>query len=180
MSKSNLIKLSLLTVLLVLLSACGEITIKFIPPPIVTIDVTPGIGIYNAGFSTNYVATIKNQKQYVICDSKKTNLTYHFNYTNPVKSWSSFLKGVNTGTEKGQAYFTAADINDTTNRYIEVVYGIANYVAPLAVEPIETTAIVPVPKATVIGHTKLIININGYTKSHQLVSNEIPVVSNCQ
>ena len=179
MSKSNLIKLSFLTILLVLLSACN-FSIKFTPPPIVTIDVTPGIGIHNAGFFTDFVATIDNQKRYVICDDRKTNITYHFNYTNPIKSWSSFLRGVNTGTVKGQAYFTAADITDTTKKYIEVIYGIGRHVAPLAIKPVETTSIVPVPKATVIGYTKLIININTFSSSLQLVSENIPVIDKCQ
>ncbi len=174
MSKSNLIKLSFLTILLTLLTSCGNFTVT------IDIGLPPGIKVSNAGYSTNFTKVINGKTQFVICDDKTTNLSYHFNYTGPLNSWSSFLKGVTTGTTKAQANFTSADIFDPINKKVKVTYGIANHVAPLAVEPIETTGIVPVPKATVIGYTKLFVNINGYSKSHQLVSSSIPVVDKCQ
>lgn len=174
MSKLKIIKLSVLTVLLSLLASCtGEFTVT------IDLGLPPGITISNAGYSTNFTKTINGTNQFVICDNKTTDLNYHFNYGGSLNSWSSFLKGATTGTIKGQANFTSADIYDPTNREVRVTYGIASHVAPLAVDPIGTTAIVPVPKATVIGYTKLFVNINGYTKSHQLVSTKIPVVDKC-
>lgn len=175
MSKSNLIKLSFLTILLALLTSC-EGTIKFE----VDVGLPPGIQVFNAGYSTNFTKIINGSSQFVICDNKTTNLKYHFNYSGPLNSWSSFLRGATTGSINGQANFTSIDIADPANHYVEVTYGIANHVAPLAVDPIETTGIVPVPNATVIGYTKLFVNINSYTKSYQLISSKIPVVDRCQ
>ncbi|HHO56387.1 MAG TPA: hypothetical protein ENK21_08340 [Trueperaceae bacterium] len=174
MSKSNIIKLALATILLTLLTSCGKLQVT------IDIGLPPGITVSNAGYSTNFTKVINGSTRFVICDDRTTNLNYHFNYTGQLNSWSSFLKGATTGTEKGYASFSSADIFDPANKEVRVTYGIAANVAPLAVAPINTTGIVPVPKATIIGYTKLFVNINGYAKSHQLVSSKIPVVDNCQ
>lgn len=151
----------------------------------VTVDVglPPGFSVSNASYRTNFRATVDGQERYIICDNRTTTLSYRFNYSGTLRSWSSYLRGQTTGTIRGRANFTSRDI--TTPGRVEVDYTIPRNQAPLSSGPepqaLDPESIIIVPRPTVIGYTQLWLDINGSTRSFTFHNqgNAIPVVDGC-
>ena len=161
---------TLLAGLLLVLSACsGVITVD--------IGLPEGVTITNATYSSNYQATIDGRSRDVICDDRTTELTYSFRFTGNLNSWTSFLRGVNTGQEAGRVTLnlnsSVVDYNQSTST-VTVRYQINAGAAPLAVSP---QAIVITPK--VEGYTQLFLEFSGVSKAYDLLSDDIPVLASC-
>lgn len=169
------LKLCSLALILLVLAACQ-----------VTVDVgmPPGFSVSNASFETNFRATVDGQERYVICDNRTTTLSYRFDYSGTLTSWSSYLRGQTTGTIRGRETFTSADIN--TPGRVEVTYTIPRNQAPLSdgleiQSAISPESIIVVPRPTVIGFTQLWLDINGTTRSFNFNNQgrAIPVIDGC-
>lgn len=168
----NRIKLGLLLLAALLLSACDII----ISGP----SVPPSVNVFNASYSTNYEATINGVTQDIICDNRRTELNYTFDYSGNLDSWSSFLRGVESGEIDGLESFTEADIA----RYgeVDVTYEIPPGEAPLKEESerLNPQRIVVVPNPQVVGRTMLYVTVNGGSNRIPLSSDRsIPVVNPC-
>lgn len=153
------------------LSAC-EITITGIdaPPP-----------VSNATYRTNYEATIDGVKTFIICDDETTTLTYEFDYSGNLASWTSYLRGTTTNSVRSKASFTLADagVNRLDSGRIRVEQPIGRNSSPLSVD-LSPQSIVVVPnEPTVVGGARLFLEASGYTQNEELSSSPIPVVDNC-
>jgi hypothetical protein len=143
----------------------------------ITIDWGSGFSISNATYSTNFQD--RSGGSY-ICDNTTTYLTYSFNYSGTLTSWTSYLKGENTGVVKGRTTFTPSSpyVDRYGNNYVEVTYTIPSGTAPLeATSQAAPQSIIVVPNPQVIGYSRLFLTVNGY--SHPLLSNPIPVINGC-
>ena len=156
-------------VLLPLLAAC-EIIITGVYPP--------GFSLSNAYYLTSYRADADGDGdlEFVICDDRTSELTYHFDYSGELLRWTSYLQGVTSGQIRGEATFTP----DSAGVYyggdsVDVTYEIRAGAAPLAAP--QGITVVPVPD--VIGYTRLYLRVNGYSGLYSLSSRAIPVLRFC-
>ena len=169
-----------LLAVLALLSGCLVIETPNVPTP-----SQPALSVREATYETNYSAN----GQPVICDNKPTQIVYRFRYVGGLTSWSSYLKGEQLGTERGQATFTpgGVGVNPYRTAGYEVTYNLGPNTAPYAVSPGDETlepqaiVVVPVPNPTVIGATRLFLVLRGASGAAEpyRVSDPIPVLLNC-
>lgn len=137
--------------------------------------------ISNAGYLTDAKATIDGRERYVICDDRLSDLTYYFDYEGALEQWSSYLQGVTTGDVLGYRTFTPSTpgVHHTADD-VMVTYSIDPGVAPLAhQDALAPQGIVVVPAPQVIGYTELYLSIASTSSVRRLVSQQIPVLSNC-
>jgi hypothetical protein len=163
------LKLCSLALMLLVLAACQ-----------VSVDVgmPPGLSVSNTRYETNFQASINGQNRYVICDDRETTLTYRFDYTGSLTSWSSYLRGRDSGVIEGRARFTSADI--VTPGRVIVDYRIPRELAPLSegVQPtseISPESIIVVPR--ILGYTELWLDIGNFRNSYRF--GPIPVLATC-
>ena len=128
-----------------------------------------GIDIYDGAYSTSYQ---DGNGRFIICDNATTELSYAFAYDGALESWTSYLRGVQSGQVTGRATFTPNSGNVSYGSdYVEVTYTIPAYNAPLAVAP-QAIVVRPVVK----GYTRLYLQVNGYREGYDFLSRNIPVV----
>lgn len=175
----------LLLALAPLIAAC-EIT--FTPTP------SPGFAVTSASLQTDYRATIDGRDAYIICDDRRTELSYTFSYRGDLATWRSYLRGVDTGQIAGDVSFTPNDpgVEVLGPSTLRVTYILPRETAPLlqadgATPDVEHPApdrdIVVVPTPQVIGYTKLYLQMQSYSYTYSvdenLESSRIPVVNDC-
>jgi hypothetical protein len=149
-----------------------------------TISVFPGTGGGTTGTtisSLNFSSDIRdNSGQSLICDNATTNLTYTFNYSGTLDSWTSSLVGKNTGQQKGTTTLSLSDPRvGGSGSFVTVTYAVPPKTAPLSAPPLKPQSIIVSP--AILGYTDLLItfyDISGKSGTVRL-NRDIPVVSNC-
>ena len=166
-----------LSALALVLSAC---TVTFG----LEVDRRPpgGLTTSNETYRSNYEAYVDGVRTPIICADRTTLVTYGFNFSGDLRSWSSYLKGRRTGATVERATFTANSrtVDYGSNR-VDVEYTIPAGLAPQSTQdaPIQPQGIEVVPKAVVTGYTELFVDINGFGEGFGFRFRGIPVVSNC-
>ena len=142
-------------------------------------NLPPGLTVSNLELSSNYTATVDGVRQPVICDDKTTILTYSFNFNGALESWTSYLKGEDTGyvPPESIATFNASSANvNYQNNFVSVEYEIPRTLAPTS-QPLSSQAIVVNPKT--IGATELYVEINGFAETYDIKFKGIPILAAC-
>lgn len=141
--------------------------------------------VSNASYRTDYRLDLDGDGEgdrSAICDDRVTELTYSFDYTTELESWTSWLEGGFDGREVGrQTFRPGEDGVRYGNDRVEVTYDIFPGTAPLALPPggVAPQGIVVVPNPKQIGETILKVRVNGEDFTYTLTSNRIPVIDNC-
>lgn len=140
--------------------------------------------VYNASYRSNYRLDTNGDGVHdrsVICDDRITELTYSFNYTTELDSWTSWLEGGFERDEVGRQTFRPGEAGVRYgNDRVEVTYEIDPGTAPLTVDPaLAPQGIVVVPNPRQIGQTFLKVRVNGVGFTYTLTSQPIPVIDNC-
>ena len=168
------LRLLALSLLLPILAGC-----EFVITGSVDVLFPPGFSLYNASYNTSYKADVDGDSalEFVICDDRTTELSYHFDYSGDLRQWTSFLKGVTSGEIRGEVtlYPDTAGVGYGSQE-VDVTYEILARAAPLVVSP-QGITVVPLPD--VIGYTRLYLRVNGYSGLYNLSSNAIPVLRHC-
>lgn len=165
-------------------SGC-DILIEFVPPE-------PELEITAASYGTNFRDRDNNS---IICDNATTRLTYRFEYRGELRSWRSYIQGIDTGDIRGDNMFSLTDSRVDTYGpdYVQVTYSIPPGTAPLSVgdgvvgdSAASPESIVVVPNPTILGYSRLKLTINGDNETYEFESGSerdrnsaIPVVSVC-
>lgn len=148
------------------LAAC-DITVDF------DWGLPPGFSITDATYSTNWQDNSGNS---YICDDRTTTITYSFSYSGQLDYWSSYLQGINTGNIYGRTTFYPSG---GSSNYVQVSFNVPPGTAPLAVQNGAPQPLSIIVSPTVIGSSRLLVDINGYDKAYNLFSDPIPVISSC-
>lgn len=170
----NPVRLLALFATVVFLAGCD-----FVITGSVDLAYPPNFSLYNASYNTNYQADADGDGdlEFVICDDRTTELSYHFDYDGDLRQWTSFLKGVTTGQVRGEVtFYPETGGVRYGSQEVDVTYEIRAGAAPLLVAP-QGITVVPVPD--VIGYTRLYLRVNGYTGLYNLSSRAVPVLSSC-
>lgn len=130
----------------------------------------PGLTISNATYGTGFEAEVDGELQDVICNDRTTNFTYAFTFDGDLRSWESYLKGVDTGRVAGRI---SLDLNsefvsyDAATGRVTVNYQLQPGAAP--------QAIVINPK--VLGKSQLFLQFDTY--NYELLSDPVPILQSC-
>ncbi len=158
------------------LSGCLVITPEPVIPPVTPISV----------LEATYRTDVSVNGQPAICDNRTTTLSYTFRYQGELESWTSFLKGVKLGEEKGMRTFTpnVSGVSPYEENGYEVTYTLGANAAPYAAsekgQGSKAIVVVPVPQPQIIGASKLHLILTGADgNAEPYISPEIPVVINC-
>lgn len=165
-----------LLLLVGLLGGCLVIAPEPIVPPVTPISV----------LEATYKTDVSVNGQPAICDNRTTTLSYTFRYQGELESWTSFLKGVRLGEEKGARTFTpgVSGVNPYVENGYEVTYTLGANVAPYGAGKTapnsKAIVVVPVPQPEIIGASKLHLVLTGADgNAKPYISPEIPVIINC-
>ena len=127
------------------------------------------IDIYDETYTTSYT---DDNGRFIICDNYENRISYAFSYDGALESWTSYLRGVQSGQVAGRATFTPDSSNVSYgSERVTVTYTIPSYTAPLSVAP-QAIVVRPVVK----GYTRLYLQVNGYREGYDFLSKNIPVV----
>lgn len=138
----------------------------------------------SATVTTNYRTT---DGTYVICDNRTTAFFYRFRYEGRLTRWTSYFEGQTLREIKGRRSFTpnTQGVVPYGKRGYKVQYVMSADFAPYlrnAENYLLTPSainVVPVPKPTRIGATKLYLTLQGGSRKARFVLPNIPVIINC-
>jgi hypothetical protein len=137
----------------------------------------------NLRITGEYGAVINGTEQDVICNNKPSFVTYSFDYTGDLGSWTSSLEGVTTGQVSNTKEYTVLG-TPPVNGNVTARYDVLPKTAPLSLptgSKLSAQGIIVVPSAKVIGYTRVKItafDFNGFATFTKR-SNSLPVVDNC-
>ena len=164
--KRTIVSLTVFSFFVLALSACsGALRFNFD----VDTDLPPGLSIDESSIrlTSTHNATVDGRNQPVICDDQETTLTYSFEYSGNLETYSTYLVGRDTGDE--------AELTNQTQiasgGYVEHSVRIPAGLAPLAIVPN------PIP----IGASILYVTLDpdGYGDQYYIRFNDIPVLQTC-
>ncbi len=134
------------------------------------VGLPPGLTISNATYGTDFEATVDGELQDVICNDRTTNFTYGFNFNGDLRSWESYLKGVETGRIAGRISLDLSSDNvryDRATNRVTVNYEIRANAAPQAI----------VVNPVLAGKTQLFLQFGTY--NYRLLSDPVPILESC-
>jgi len=135
----------------------------------------------NLRITGEYTGTINGVSQDVICDNKPSYVTYSFDFSGDLGSWTSSLEGVTTGDVVNTKDYTVVG-NPPVNGTVTARYDVLAKTAPLSVGGhLSAQGIIVVPNAKVIGYTRVKITAYDFSGIPTFTrrSNSLPVVNNC-
>ncbi len=148
---------------------------------IVDIGLPSDLNVTNARYETSFSATVNGEaNRSIICDDKVTILSYSFQFSGNLGSWTSYIKG-SQGSEVGRQ---TLDLNsrfvqyDSANRIVTVTYELPAGSAPLVLAP-QTITVTPIPDPQVIGSSKLYLEFPSASRPFAFSTKDLPVVDNC-
>jgi hypothetical protein len=148
---------------------------------IVDTGLPSGVTISNARYQTSFSATVNGQpNKSIICDNKETTLSYSFQFSGNLGSWTSYIKG-NLGSVVGRQTLDLSSnfvLYDSATRTVTVTYTLRAGSAPLLLAP-QTITVTPIPNPTVIGKSKLYLEFPNTSRAYAFSTDELPVVTNC-
>lgn len=134
--------------------------------------VSPGPGgpsgftLRSASYTTNHQGPNDTD---IICDNQTTFLRYSFVFDGELRSWTSYLKGASTGEIAGEQTFGPSTPGvDYRPGNVTVTYEIRPGAAPQGIGVNPKTS-----------YTRLFLRVNGSDRAYDLLSRDIPVVSEC-
>ena len=135
----------------------------------------------NLRISGEYSAVVDGVSRDIICDNKPSFVTYSFDYTGDLGSWTSSLEGVTTGQVSNTKDYTVINTPPVDGN-VTARYDVLPKTAPLSTgSNLSAQGIIVVPSAKVIGYTRVKITAfdsNGFPTFTRR-SNSLPVVNNC-